>query len=246
MGKTSTAATKKKVTAGNGHNGSGASAVACKSVTAIGENQRQYLRLIATHRVVFGVGPAGTGKTYLAVATAARQLITGKIERIVLVRPAVEAGERLGFLPGDIAAKFDPFVRPLHDALHDIVNEKQLRAAYEAGQIEIAPLAFMRGRTLARSFIILDEAQNTTPEQMKMFLTRLGAGSQAVITGDLSQVDLPPHCVSGLQSALNILTGEDYCGIVRFTEEDAAARDEIVRQILLAYARNADCQRKCA
>jgi phosphate starvation-inducible protein PhoH and related proteins len=164
-------------------------------------NQVQYLRQMLAHDVTFGVGPAGTGKTFLAVAAAVDALERHTVQRIVLTRPAVEAGERLGFLPGDLAQKVDPYLRPLYDALYDLMGLERVSKAFERGQIEIAPLAFMRGRTLNHAFIILDEAQNTTREQMKMFLTRLGFGSRCVVTGDTSQVDLPKGAVSGLLEA---------------------------------------------
>ena len=168
-------------------------------------NQGTYLENIATHDITFGIGPAGTGKTYLAVACAVDALERSAVQRIVLTRPAVEAGERLGFLPGDLSQKVDPYLRPLYDALHELMGFERVQKAFERQQIEIAPLAFMRGRTLNHSFVILDEAQNTTPEQMKMFLTRIGFGSKAVVTGDVSQVDLPRTQLSGLVDAERVL-----------------------------------------
>ncbi|MTJ84428.1 MAG: PhoH family protein, partial [Telmatospirillum sp.] len=179
--------------------------------------QSVYMQTMDRNELVFGLGPAGTGKTYLAVAKAVAMMIKGEVDRIILSRPAVEAGERLGFLPGDLRDKVDPYLRPLYDALHDMLPGDQVAKKMAAGDIEVAPLAFMRGRTLANSFVILDEAQNTTPVQMKMFLTRLGENSRMVVTGDLSQIDLPPGARSGLKDALDILEGLDSVGVVRFT-----------------------------
>ncbi len=196
--------------------------------------QRRYLDAIERHDVVFAVGPAGTGKTYLAVATGIHYLLTRRVRRIVLTRPAVEAGERLGFLPGDMVEKVNPYLRPLYDAMHDMVEVERAQALIERGDIEIAPLAFMRGRTLHESFVILDEAQNTTREQMKMLLTRLGPGSKAVITGDITQVDLPPHQVSGLVDAIEVLGGVEGISVVRFTSRDVV-RHRLVQRIIDAY-----------
>ncbi len=184
--------------------------------------------------LVFGLGPAGTGKTYLAVAAAVDLLMTGQVERIILSRPAVEAGERLGFLPGDLRDKVDPYLRPLFDALNDMLPADQLARRLGTGEIEVAPIAFMRGRTLSRAFVILDEAQNTTPMQMKMFLTRLGEGSRMVVTGDPSQVDLPPGTRSGLAEALETLAGVEGIAVVRFTDRDVV-RHEFVARIVRAY-----------
>ena len=197
-------------------------------------NQEQYLRQILGHDITFGTGPAGTGKTFLAVACAVDALERSAVQRIVLTRPAVEAGERLGFLPGDLAQKVDPYLRPLYDALYDLMGFERVAKAFERGQIEIAPLAFMRGRTLNHAFVILDEAQNTTPMQMKMFLTRLGQNSRMAVTGDLSQVDLPPGARSGLADALDTLAGVDGIGVVRFTAGDVV-RHALVSRIVAAY-----------
>jgi phosphate starvation-inducible PhoH-like protein len=186
--------------------------------------------------LVFGLGPAGTGKTYLAVAYAAQCLERGLVDRIVLSRPAVEAGERLGFLPGDMREKVDPYLRPLYDALYDVLAQAKVERDLETGVIEIAPLAFMRGRTLAHSFVILDEAQNTTSMQMKMFLTRLGEGSKMVVTGDPSQIDLPPGQRSGLEEAVGLLTGVRGIEAIRFTSGDVVRRD-LVARIVEAYDR---------
>src|SRR6202035_4471995 len=196
--------------------------------------QAHYVKAMREHPLVFGLGPAGTGKTYLAVAAAIDLLMTGKVERIVLSRPAVEAGERLGFLPGDLREKVDPYLRPIFDALNDMLPADQLAKRLGTGEIEVAPLAFMRGRTLARAFVILDEAQNTTPVQMKMFLTRLGEGSRMVVTGDPSQVDLPTGARSGLSDALDALRDVDNIAIVRFTEKDVV-RHALVARIVSAY-----------
>ncbi len=196
--------------------------------------QRQYLRTIAEHDVVFAIGPAGTGKTYLAVAMAAAWLLSHKIKRIVLCRPAVEAGERLGFLPGDIAEKVNPYLRPLYDALYDILGYEKTEKMMERGMIEVAPIAFMRGRTLNDAFIILDEGQNTTSEQMKMFLTRIGFFSKAVITGDVTQIDLPQGKTSGLREAQRILGDVGEIGFMLFDEKDVV-RHPIVQKIVAAY-----------
>ncbi len=196
--------------------------------------QTGYIELLAKHEMVFALGPAGTGKTYLAVAQAVAMLIAGRVDRIVLSRPAVEAGERLGFLPGDMKEKVDPYLRPLYDALQDLLPGDQMTRRMAAGEIEIAPLAFMRGRTLAHAFVILDEAQNTTPVQMKMFLTRMGEGTRMVITGDLSQIDLPPGARSGLADALDTLEGVPGIGFARFTVSDVV-RHPLVARIVDAY-----------
>jgi phosphate starvation-inducible protein PhoH and related proteins len=197
-------------------------------------NQVGYLKALRDHELAFGLGPAGTGKTYLAVAAAVQMLSAGRVDRIILSRPAVEAGERLGFLPGDLREKVDPYLRPLYDALHDMLPGDQVMKRLASGEIEIAPLAFMRGRTLANSFVILDEGQNTTPVQMKMFLTRLGENSRMVVTGDLSQIDLPPGARSGLYDALEALDGVEGIGIVRFGAEDVV-RHPLVTKIVRAY-----------
>jgi phosphate starvation-inducible protein PhoH and related proteins len=205
-----------------------------KTVSARTANQQAYIEAIRKNELVFGVGPAGTGKTYLAVACAAEALMNGEVDRIILSRPAVEAGERLGFLPGDMKEKVDPYLRPLYDALYDMMPQSLVAKGLAENQIEIAPLAFMRGRTLASAFIILDEAQNTTPQQMKMFLTRLGEGSRMVITGDPSQIDLPPGITSGLDDALNILDGVKGIGLTAFTTTDIV-RHALVGRIVAAY-----------
>jgi len=197
-------------------------------------NQAQYLRQLQERELVFGLGPAGTGKTYLAVAVAVAQLAKGEVDRIVLSRPAVEAGERLGFLPGDLREKVDPYLRPLYDALYDMMPADQVLRRLSTGEIEIAPLAFMRGRTLSHCYVILDEAQNTTPVQMKMFLTRLGEKSRMAVTGDLSQVDLPPGQRSGLQDAVDALSGIEGVGMVRFGDADIV-RHPLVTRIVRAY-----------
>ncbi len=196
--------------------------------------QAAYMEMLSRHEMVFGIGPAGTGKTYLAVAQAVAMLQAGRVDRIVLSRPAVEAGERLGFLPGDMKEKVDPYLRPLYDALHDMLPGEQVVRRLGNGEIEVAPLAFMRGRTLAHSFVILDEAQNTTPVQMKMFLTRMGEGTRMVITGDLSQVDLPAGQRSGLRDALDTLDGLAGIGIARFDRRDVV-RHPLVAAIVDAY-----------
>ncbi len=204
--------------------------VAPKSV-----NQKRYVDAIRSSTVTFGVGPAGTGKTFLAMAMATAALARREVNRIILTRPAVEAGERLGFLPGDLMAKVDPYLRPLFDAMNDMMDPERVTAHMEKGVIEVAPLAFMRGRTLNDSFIILDEAQNTTPEQMKMFLTRLGFGSRMVVTGDITQVDLPREQRSGLVVVGDILSGVDDVSFVRFGGEDVV-RHKLVQRIVAAYA----------
>jgi len=197
-------------------------------------HQRQYLELARRHDLVFAIGPAGTGKTYLAVALAAEALAEERVRRIVLCRPAVEAGERLGFLPGDLAQKINPYLRPLYDALYDILGPEKVGRMIEQGIVEIAPLAFMRGRTLNESFIILDEAQNTTPEQMKMFLTRLGEGSKAIVTGDVTQIDLPPGRQSGVIHARRIIAGVPGIAVIEFDKHDVV-RHELVQRIVRAY-----------
>jgi phosphate starvation-inducible PhoH-like protein len=205
-----------------------------KLVTARSPNQAAYLRALDRHDLVFALGPAGTGKTYLAVAMAVALLKQRRIERIVLSRPAVEAGERLGFLPGDLKEKVDPYMRPLYDALQDMLPEGKLQQRIDAGQIEIAPLAYMRGRTLSSAYVILDEAQNTTPSQMKMFLTRMGENSRMIITGDPSQTDLPPGMPSGLSDAVRKLAGLQAVGVVHFGKKDVV-RHPLVGAIIEAY-----------
>jgi phosphate starvation-inducible PhoH-like protein len=197
-------------------------------------NQKRYVDAIRSSTVTFGVGPAGTGKTFLAIAMATAALSRREVNRIILTRPAVEAGERLGFLPGDLMAKVDPYLRPLFDALHDMMDAEKVAAHLERGVIEVAPLAFMRGRTLNDSFVILDEAQNTTPEQMKMFLTRLGFGSRMVVNGDISQVDLPRDQKSGLHVVREVLEGVEGVEFVRFGGEDVV-RHKLVQRIVAAY-----------
>ena len=199
-----------------------------------GGNQQRYVKNVLSSDVSFGIGPAGTGKTYLAVACAVDMLERNEIERILLVRPAVEAGEKLGFLPGDLTQKIDPYLRPLYDALYEMIGFEKVGKMLEKQIIEIAPLAYMRGRTLNNSFVILDEAQNTTPEQMKMFLTRLGFGSRAVITGDISQVDLPRGTKSGLAQAMDILSGIEEIHITKFNSKDVV-RHQLVQKIVEAY-----------
>jgi phosphate starvation-inducible PhoH-like protein len=200
-------------------------------------NQRKYVELIDQFDIVFGVGPAGTGKTYLAMAQAVSYLMAKKVSRIVLARPAVEAGEKLGFLPGDLQEKVNPYLRPLYDALYDMMDTEKATRLVERGTIEVAPIAFMRGRTLNDAFVILDEAQNTTSEQMKMFLTRLGFGSKAVVTGDITQIDLPQARLSGLVEALRIVKDIEGIGFVYFNERDVV-RHRLVQQIVRAYDAN--------
>ena len=208
-----------------------------RTITPKSVAQKAYIDAIRRHDIVFGIGPAGTGKTYLAMAMAVAELMKNNYVRIILTRPAVEAGEKLGFLPGDLAEKVNPYLRPLYDALHDMVDFDRAHKLVERGTIEVAPLAFMRGRTLNDSFVILDEAQNTTPEQMKMFLTRLGYGSKAVITGDVTQIDLPAGKPSGLKEAWRILSGVEGIKFVTFTERDVA-RHRLVQEIITAYERD--------
>jgi len=205
-----------------------------KPITPKSLNQKEYIDAIRRHDIVFGIGPAGTGKTYLAMAMAVSALSKGSVSRIILTRPAVEAGETLGFLPGDLADKVDPYLRPLYDALHDMMRFEKVAGLMQQGVIEVAPIAFMRGRTLNDSFVILDEAQNTTSEQMKMFLTRIGFNSKAVITGDITQVDLPHEKPSGLIESKNILQGIDGIELVFFTEKDVV-RHKLVQAIIRAY-----------
>ena len=205
-----------------------------KTVVAKSPNQRRYIDAMRENDLVFGVGPAGTGKTYLAVAMAISLLNEKRIQRILLCRPAVEAGEKLGFLPGDIAAKVDPYLRPLYDALHDMLEPERIEQLVERGTIEVAPLAFMRGRTLNDAFVILDEAQNTTPEQMKMFLTRIGLDSKAAVTGDVTQIDLPVQRMSGLVEAQEVVSGIPGIEIVHLDETDVV-RHPLVQRIVVAY-----------
>ncbi len=221
-----------------------------KSIAPKTLSQREYVEAVRTHDMTFGIGPAGTGKTYLAVAMALSHLMTRQVKRLVLIRPAVEAGEKLGFLPGDMVEKVNPYLRPLYDALHEMLDFRKVKEMLDTGVIEVAPLAFMRGRTLNDSFIIMDEAQNTTPEQMKMLLTRLGFGSKAVITGDVTQIDLPlptyrgtgqqyrsPEQRSGLVQAERILSGVEGLAFVHFHEQDVI-RHPLVQRIVQAYDQN--------
>jgi len=210
-----------------------------KTITPRTYTQREYMGSVRANDLVFGVGPAGTGKTYLAVAMAVADLLARRVKKLVLTRPAVEAGEKLGFLPGDLMEKVNPYLRPLYDALHDMLDFQRVNEMLTEGVIEVAPLAFMRGRTLNDAFIILDEAQNTTPEQMKMFLTRLGFGSKAVVTGDVTQIDLPRGAPSGLVEARRILTGVPGLAFVYFNEEDVI-RHPLVGRIVQAYERHAE------
>ena len=205
-----------------------------KPIKAKTVGQRRYVDAIEKNTVVFGIGPAGTGKTFLAVAMAVRALRDKQVSRIILTRPAIEAGEKLGFLPGDLQSKIDPYLRPLYDALYEMMGPENYQRQLEKGIIEIAPLAYMRGRTLDDSFIILDEAQNATPEQMKMFLTRLGSNSKAVVTGDLTQTDLPTGQKSGLYMAVRILEGVDDIAVHAFTNRDVV-RHKLVQKIIEAY-----------
>ena len=214
-----------------------------KVVSPKTKGQQKYVESIRNNTLVFGVGPAGTGKTYLAIAMAVASLRKREVSRIVLTRPAVEAGERLGFLPGDLQAKIDPYLRPLYDALYDIMGAEQFVKYLEKGVIEVAPLAYMRGRTLDNSFVILDEAQNTTREQMKMFLTRLGFGSQAIVTGDITQTDLPRDRKSGLKEAVKILDKVKDIGIIYLTEKDVV-RHALVQRIIKAYEKSERSKRR--
>jgi phosphate starvation-inducible PhoH-like protein len=207
------------------------------AVRARGANQTEYLNNVRTHDLTFGIGPAGTGKTYLAVACAVEALQSDKVRRIILVRPAVEAGERLGFLPGDLSQKVDPYLRPMYDALYEMMGFERVAKMLERNVIEVAPLAFMRGRSLNDSFVILDEAQNTTNEQMKMFLTRIGFGSKAVVTGDITQVDLPSAKQSGLRTVIDILRGVHGIAFTMFTSKDVV-RHPLVQRIVQAYEAN--------
>jgi phosphate starvation-inducible PhoH-like protein len=204
-------------------------------------NQKRYVDSIRASTITFGIGPAGTGKTFLAVAMAAAALARHEVNRIILTRPAVEAGERLGFLPGDMMAKVDPYLRPLFDALHDMIDPEKVSQHLERGVIEVAPLAYMRGRTINDSFVILDEAQNTTPEQMKMFLTRLGFGSKMVVTGDITQIDLPPEQRSGLIAVAEVLSSVEGIEFVRFGGDDVV-RHKLVQRIVEAYDAHSDRQ----
>jgi phosphate starvation-inducible PhoH-like protein len=212
-----------------GARSSGKRQVVPKSVT-----QKRYLDAIDRHDIVFGIGPAGTGKTYLAMAQAVSFLLAKRVSRIILARPAVEAGEKLGFLPGDLQEKVNPYLRPLYDALYDMMEIDRVERLIERGTIEVAPIAFMRGRTLNDAFVILDEAQNTTSEQMKMFLTRLGFGSKAVITGDVTQIDLPPGRTSGLVEAVKVIGEVEGIAFIHFDEKDVV-RHSLVQQIVKAY-----------
>ncbi len=216
-----------------------------RTITPKSIAQKAYIDAIRKFDIVFGIGPAGTGKTYLGMAMAVAELMKHKVSRVVLTRPAVEAGEKLGFLPGDLAEKINPYLRPLYDALHDMVDFDKASKLMERGTIEVAPLAFMRGRTLNDSFVILDEAQNTTPEQMKMFLTRLGYGSKAVITGDVTQIDLPTGTRSGLKEAQQILRGIDGINFSYFSEKDVV-RHRLVQDIITAYERAQEEQERAA
>jgi len=199
-------------------------------------NQRAYLDEIDKNDMVFGIGPAGTGKTYLAVAQAVSYLASKRVNRVILARPAVEAGEKLGFLPGDLQQKVDPYLRPLYDALYDLLEYEKVEKLFERNQIEVAPIAFMRGRTLSDAFVIVDEAQNTTSEQMKMVLTRIGIGSKVVVTGDITQIDLPPGRTSGLVEAISVLSGTEEVAFCYFDEKDVV-RHRLVQSIIRAYER---------
>ena len=210
-----------------------------RRITAKSANQRRYLDAIEEHDIVFGIGPAGTGKTYLAMAQAVNYLLAKKVSRIILARPAVEAGEKLGFLPGDLQEKVNPYLRPLYDALYDMMDVEKAERLIERGTVEVAPIAFMRGRTLNDAFVILDEAQNTTSEQMKMFLTRLGFGSKAVVTGDITQIDLPTGRISGLVEAMHVVGKIEGISFVYFDERDVV-RHKLVQAIVKAYEAQTD------
>jgi phosphate starvation-inducible PhoH-like protein len=214
-----------------------------KTVTAKTPAQSEYIRAIESHDLIFGIGPAGTGKTYLAAAYAAAQLEAGLIDRIILTRPAVEAGERLGFLPGDMKEKVDPYLRPIYDALYDMMPAERVEKAIESGAVEIAPLAFMRGRTLANAVVLVDEAQNTTGAQMKMALTRLGDNAKMIVTGDPSQIDLPHGVISGLKEAVMVLAGVPEISIIKFTNKDVV-RHKLVGKIVDAYDSHKNAQAK--
>ncbi len=207
-----------------------------KTVVPRSLNQRSYLEQIQKNDMVFGIGPAGTGKTYLAVAQAVSYLMTKQVNRIILARPAVEAGEKLGFLPGDLQQKVDPYLRPLYDALYDLIDYEKVERLFERNQIEVAPIAFMRGRTLSDAFVIIDEAQNTTTEQMKMVLTRIGLGSKVVVTGDITQIDLPTGRISGLVEAISVLSDAEGIAFCYFDEKDVV-RHRLVQSIIKAYER---------
>lgn len=212
-------------------------------IQARGDNQQDYLKTIREHVLNFGVGPAGTGKTYLAVACAVEALMRDEVSRILLVRPAVEAGEKLGFLPGDLSQKIDPYLRPLYDALNDMMGSEQVEKLIERNVIEVAPLAYMRGRTLSHSYIILDESQNTTREQMKMFLTRIGFGSKAVVTGDITQIDLPRGVQSGLRHVLDVLKDVEGIGLIHFASSDVV-RHPLVQKVVEAYEKSESIEKK--
>ena len=205
-----------------------------KVITARGANQEQYLKNIESNELNFGIGPAGTGKTYLAVAAGVHALLNDKVQKIILIRPAVEAGEKLGFLPGDLAQKVDPYLKPLYDALYEMLGSERVQKLIEKEIIEVAPLAYLRGRTLNNAFIIMDESQNTTIDQMKMFLTRMGYGSHAVVNGDLTQIDLPRNVSSGLSNVLEVLAKTENIGVIRFSSIDVV-RHPLVRKIIDAY-----------
>ena len=205
-----------------------------KVITARGTNQEQYLKNIESNELNFGIGPAGTGKTYLAVAAGVHALLNDRVQKIILIRPAVEAGEKLGFLPGDLAKKVDPYLKPLYDALYEMLGSERVQKLIEKEIIEVAPLAYLRGRTLNNAFIIMDESQNTTIDQMKMFLTRMGYGSHAVVNGDLTQIDLPRNVSSGLSNVLEVLAKTENIGVIRFSSIDVV-RHPLVRKIIDAY-----------
>jgi phosphate starvation-inducible PhoH-like protein len=213
------------------------------TIQARGDNQQDYLTTILENVINFGVGPAGTGKTYMAVACAVEALMRDEVSRILLVRPAVEAGEKLGFLPGDLSQKIDPYLRPLYDALNDMMGSEQVEKLIERNVIEVAPLAYMRGRTLSHSYVILDESQNTTREQMKMFLTRIGFGSKAVVTGDITQVDLPRGVQSGLRHVLDVLDGVEGIGLIHFASSDVV-RHPLVQKVVEAYEKSEAAEKK--